>query len=56
MVSELVKCKSNEEVYEVGVEWGIQQSKELIDFGVPALHFYTMGKSTQTKKICEAIF
>jgi len=56
LVSELVKCKSNEEVYEVGVEWGIQQSKELIDFGVPALHFYTMGKADNICRIAKEVF
>lgn len=56
LVSELVKCKSNEDVYEVGVEWGIQQSKELVDFGVPALHFYTMGKADNICRIAKEVF
>lgn len=56
LVSELVKCKSNEDVYEVGVEWGIQQSKELVNFGVPALHFYTMGKADNICRIAKEVF
>ena len=41
----ITKCKSDEEVEKVGTEWLIQQSKELREFGVPVLHYYTLGKS-----------
>ncbi|MBB6459487.1 methylenetetrahydrofolate reductase [NAD(P)H] [Flammeovirga kamogawensis] len=50
------KCKNNKEVRELGIEWGIQQSKELIEYGVPGMHFYSMGRSTSVKDIAEAIF
>jgi methylenetetrahydrofolate reductase (NADPH) len=40
----------------VGIEWAIQQSKELLDAGVPVLHYYSMGKSDNIKKIASAIF
>ncbi|MGL1889519.1 MAG: methylenetetrahydrofolate reductase [NAD(P)H], partial [Reichenbachiella sp.] len=32
------------------------QSKELLEHGVPVLHYYSMGKSTSVQKIAEAIF
>ncbi len=44
-------CKDNEEVKKIGVEWGVQQSKELKAKGVPVLHYYTMGKGESTLKI-----
>ncbi|MFT6867933.1 MAG: methylenetetrahydrofolate reductase (NADPH) [Cyclobacteriaceae bacterium] len=50
------KCKDNQAVKEVGVEWGIQQSKELMDAGVPVLHFYSMGKSDSVYRIAKALF
>jgi methylenetetrahydrofolate reductase (NADPH) len=50
------KCKDNEAALQVGTEWCIQQSKELMESGVPCLHFYTMGKSGATKKVAEAIY
>ena len=60
MPDDLVKaidaCKNNEEVKQVGIEWGIQQSKELIDFGVPVLHYYSMSKSDAVRQIAEALF
>lgn len=56
LVQEVEKCQSDKEVKQVGVEWGIQQCKELIAFGVPVLHFYTMGKSENVRKIAEGVF
>ncbi len=42
---EIVRCKTDEDCEKVGVEWLVQQSKELKEFGVPVLHYYTLGKS-----------
>ncbi|AZQ61010.1 methylenetetrahydrofolate reductase [NAD(P)H] [Flammeovirga pectinis] len=56
LFTEAQKCKNNKEVRELGIEWGIQQSKELIKYGVPGMHFYSMGRSTSVKDIAEAIF
>lgn len=56
LVEEVERCKNNEAVREVGVEWAIAQGKELIDAGIPALHFYTMGKSDNMCKIAKALF
>ncbi|WP_420321698.1 methylenetetrahydrofolate reductase [NAD(P)H] [Flagellimonas sp.] len=49
-------CKNNKEVRQVGVEWCIQQSKELKEAGVPVLHYYSMGKSDNIKAIAQEIF
>lgn len=53
---ELDKCKDNKAVREVGIEWGIQQSKELKESGAPCIHYYTMSKSSAVKQIAEAVF
>lgn len=53
---EVVKCKNNREVSELGVEWGINQCKELIERGVPVLHFYSMGKSDAIYRIAKDFF
>ncbi len=53
---EAVKCKNNQEMEELGIEWGIQQCKELIDANVPVLHFYSMGKSKATYQIANTFF
>jgi methylenetetrahydrofolate reductase (NADPH) len=54
--NELEKSKSNADVLKIGSEWAIEQSKELIDAGVPILHFYTMGKGEAVKNIAREIF
>jgi len=51
LVDEVLRCKTNTDVRQVGVEWAIQQTKELIEFGVPCIHFYTMGKSDNVQQI-----
>ena len=56
LVKALEECKSNEEARAVGVEWSIAQSKELMKFGVPALHFYTLGQAESVRKICSEVF
>jgi methylenetetrahydrofolate reductase (NADPH) len=50
------KCKDDKLIKEIGIEWGIAQTKELVAAGVPCLHFYTMGKSETTKAIAKAVF
>ncbi len=53
---EVEKCKDNAAVRQVGIEWATQQSKELMKFGVPTLHFYSMGKSDPIYKIAKQLF
>ena len=53
---ELMKCKDNKSVEQVGIEWGIQQSRELKEYGVPCIHYYTMSNSSQVKAIAKEIF
>jgi methylenetetrahydrofolate reductase (NADPH) len=42
--NEILKCKTDADVEQVGTEWLLQQSRELKEFGVPILHYYTLGK------------
>jgi methylenetetrahydrofolate reductase (NADPH) len=56
LVSEVEKCKDNKEVRQVGIDWAIEQSKELIAAGVPVLHYYSMGKSDNIKAIAREVF
>ncbi len=56
LIGEVIKCKDNDAVSEVGIEWCIAQSKELVARGVPVVHYYSMGKSLNIKKIASNIF
>jgi len=49
-------CKDNKAVRQVGIEWAIQQSKELKAAGVPVLHYYSMGKSDNIQAIAKGVF
>jgi len=42
--NEILKCKNDEEVEKVGIEWLLHQSKDLKKNNVPVLHYYTLGK------------
>ena len=43
-------------VYQIGTEWCAMQCKDLLKHGVPAVHFYTMGKSDNITKILKECF
>jgi methylenetetrahydrofolate reductase (NADPH) len=56
-LSKAVKaCDNNAAIKQVGIEWAVQQGKELIKAGVPALHFYTMSKSDSVRAIASQLF
>jgi methylenetetrahydrofolate reductase (NADPH) len=55
LVREIVKAKDDAAVTQIGMEWCIQQSKELKAYGVPCLHYYTMGDSDIIKTIVQAV-
>ncbi|NER18815.1 methylenetetrahydrofolate reductase [NAD(P)H] [Spongiivirga citrea] len=56
LVKEVEKCKTNTDARQVGVEFAIEQSKELMAAGVPVLHYYSMGKSSNIQAIAKEVF
>ena len=56
LVKEVIKCKDNKAVRQVGIEWCITQSKELKKAKVPFLHYYSMSKSDNIKAIARELF
>ncbi len=56
LVKEVEKCRDNQQIRKVGIEWAIQQSKELIAGGASVVHFYSMGKSDNIKAIASQVF
>lgn len=60
MPEDLVKavdsCTDDKAIKQIGIEWAIQQSKELKAANVPVLHYYTMGLSEATKAIAREVF
>ena len=55
-LEEIEKCKTDAAVKAVGIEWCINQSKELLKHKTPCLHFYTMGSSETTRKVAAEVF
>jgi len=53
---DLLKCKNNNDVKNLGIEWGIHQSIELKKAGVPCIHYYTMSNSESVKAIAQKTF
>ena len=56
LIKEIIKCKDNATVRQVGIEWCVAQSQELIKVGVPFLHYYSMGKSDNIYKVAKEVF
>lgn len=52
LVSELEPNQDNlEKAYQIGVDYAIRQCEDLLEKGVPGLHFYTLNKSRATVDI-----
>ncbi|MFA6702661.1 MAG: methylenetetrahydrofolate reductase [Dysgonamonadaceae bacterium] len=56
LVSEIRKCKTDNEVKEVGLQWCINQCKELVDNKVPSIHFYTVNAVDSIYKVAKEIY
>lgn len=54
--TEMEKCKTDEEVKRVGIEWCTEQCKELMNHGVPSIHFYTVSAVDSIKEIAKRIY
>ena len=56
LVNEINKAKTADAVYQVGIEWAIEQSRDLLAHGAPAIHYYTMAKPDNVCQIVEEVF
>jgi methylenetetrahydrofolate reductase (NADPH) len=56
LVMAIVKAKDADAVRQIGIEWCIAQSRELVAAGIPVLHYYSMGKAENIREIAKAVF
>lgn len=56
LVSEIKRCKDDAAVAQVGREWTIAQCRELMEHGVPSLHFYTINAFDSVYEIAKSIY
>lgn len=54
--NELLKCKTDADALEVGVEWCTQQAKDLKAYGVQSIHFYSMMATQSVKRVAKEVF
>ncbi|MDR2824190.1 MAG: methylenetetrahydrofolate reductase [Prevotellaceae bacterium] len=53
---ELAKCKTDEQATEAGVQWCIEQAKELKISGVPSIHFYSFMATESVRRVAKAVY
>jgi methylenetetrahydrofolate reductase (NADPH) len=53
--NEMLRCKTDEDVEKVGIEWLLMQSRELKKAGVPVLHYYTLGRPQMVAKVVQEL-
>ena len=56
LASELRRCRTNDDVRALGVEWGVAQARELREANVPSIHFYSMNAAASVEAIAKAVF
>lgn len=56
LVGEMKKAVSSDAAYQIGIEWCVEQSRDLLRHGVPAIHYYTMGKAENVRTIVKSTF
>ena len=56
LTHEALKCKTDADAQEVGIEWCIKQCKELMIHGVPSIHFYSIGAVDSIREVAKQIY
>ncbi len=56
LVNAIVKCKNDADAKIVGVEWCVQQAKDLISKGVPSIHFYSHNATQSVRQVATQIY
>lgn len=56
LYEEINKCSNDAAAQRVGIEWAIQQGKELLNSGVPCIHFFTMSNPKPIVEIARTLF
>ncbi|NDV66805.1 methylenetetrahydrofolate reductase [NAD(P)H] [Bacteroides sp. 224] len=56
LTNEVLKCKTDREAQQVGIEWCVNQCKELMSHGVPSIHFYSIGAVDSIKEVARQIY
>ena len=52
----VMACDNDAAVQQVGIEWCINQCRELINAGVPSIHFYSIGAVDSIREVAKVIY
>jgi methylenetetrahydrofolate reductase (NADPH) len=55
LAREIVKCKTDDDARQLGIEWTVEQCRELYAHGVRDIHFYTVGAVDSVVEIVKKI-
>ena len=55
LASQIRDAENDQDVKEIGIQWCISQCEQLIEKGVPGIHFYTMGISDGIARIADKL-
>lgn len=55
LAAEVVKCKTDDDARQLGIEWGIQQARELYASGITSIHFFTVSAVDSVVAITKAL-
>ena len=50
------KCTTDEQLQQVGIEWAVEQGRELLREGAPLLHFFTVSAVQSVEEIARRLF
>lgn len=56
LVKEVLAAKDDKAIYQIGIEWCIAQSRELIAHGVPVVHYFSVGRTENVREVAKAVF
>lgn len=56
LANELMKCTSDAQAKEIGVEWCTMQARELIAHNVPSIHFYSLNATRSVERVARTVY
>lgn len=56
LVKATASCTNDAQAQQVGIEWCVNQCRELIAAGVPSIHFYSIGAVDSIKEVAKKVY
>ena len=56
LATELMKCKTDADAKQVGVEWCTMQAADLIAHNIPSIHFYSLNATRSVEQVAREVY